>query len=238
VTVTVEGLSGRAVVKVRDTGVGMSAVDQLHAFEPFSQAPQSLDRSRGGLGLGLAMVKGLVELQGGSVQVHSQGAGLGTEAQVVLPLRAPPQPPAMPSRGALARGQRKVLVVDDNEDVAESLRDVLAMLGHSVEVASDGEAAIARARVFHPEVVVCDLGLPVMDGYAFARAMRADSALSKTWLVALSGYARPEDRLKSAEAGFDCHLAKPPTIDELETAVLASASASSASPSALVPSVH
>lgn len=110
---------------------------------------------------------------------------------------------------------KRVLVVDDNADAAESLADVLQLDGHRVEVARDGRAAIARARELRPDVVLCDIGLPDLDGYAVARAIRADPALRATRLVALSGYAQPEDRARAREAGFDAHLAKPPRLDEL-----------------------
>lgn len=208
-----------AVMSVRDNGVGIPPEMRARLFEPFIQAPQTLDRSRGGLGLGLAMVKGLVELHGGTVDVTSGGPGLGCEFTIRLPLAAAPQPEAAPASPVPTRPRRRVLVIEDNVDTADSLCDLLTLDGHDARVAYDGPSGIARAREFHPDVVFCDIGLPEVDGYEVARAMRADDALRGTYLVALSGYARPEDRERSTQAGFDWHLAKPPSTDALERVI-------------------
>jgi signal transduction histidine kinase/ActR/RegA family two-component response regulator len=205
-----------AVLEVSDDGMGMSAETEAHLFEPFAQADQSPDRRRGGLGLGLALVKGLVELHGGTVAGHSDGPGRGSRFTVSLPTVAAPAPGLL---GVAAGGKdfrRRVLVIDDNLDAAESLRDVLELNGHEVRVAEDGPGGIALARRFVPDVLVCDLGLPGMDGYEVARTFRADPVLAGVFLVALSGYALPEDRRRSAAAGFVHHLAKPPDLDFLE----------------------
>jgi PAS domain S-box-containing protein len=200
---------------VRDTGVGIAPEDRARLFEPFAQAAQTLDRTRGGLGLGLAMVKGLVELHGGSVTVASAGRGTGTEFTVRLPLvdgpgRSAPAAPTRPTR------RRRVLVIEDNRDAADSLGEALELSGQDTLVAYDCPSGIALAREFRPEIVLCDIGLPGMDGYALARAFRADEVLRRAHLVALTGYAQPEDLQRAAEAGFDLHVAKPPSLEKLE----------------------
>lgn len=213
---------GVGVLTVRDSGVGIAPEVRESLFQPFVQAPQSLERSHGGLGLGLAMVKGLVDLQGGRVDVTSEGLGKGTEVTIRLPLvEAGGHRPASPQPEREARG-RRVLVIDDNADAADSLRDLLAFDGHDVRDAYDGPAGIALAHDFHPEIILCDIGLPGMDGYDVARAIRADDALKHAYLVALTGYARPEDRERAAAAGFDRHVVKPPSTEALDE-VMASA---------------
>jgi PAS domain S-box-containing protein len=209
----------QAVVSIRDTGIGITEDVRDHLFRPFAQAPQSTDRADGGLGLGLAMVKGLVELHGGSVEVHSAGHERGAEFLVRLPLgEAPPvlaAPPSAPREGA----RRRVLVIEDGDDARESMRDLLELSGHDVKVACDGPEGIDLAKAFRPEVVFCDLGLPGVTGYDVARTIRADGALQKVRLIALSGYAQADDRRRSLEAGFDRHLAKPTSDDDLQRAL-------------------
>jgi signal transduction histidine kinase len=209
VTLSLRAGDGFAEIGVRDTGIGIEAGLIGHVFEPFVQEERSLARSRGGLGLGLPLVKGLVELHGGSVEARSGGPGAGAEITMRLPLArasrdAPPQEPA-----AGIAGGRRVLVVDDNVDAAASLCDVVTQFGHSAEAVHDGTTALARAREHHPDVVLCDIGLPGMDGYEVARTFRADAALRDVRLVAVSGYAQPEDRERAVRAGFDAHVAKP-----------------------------
>ena len=206
-----------ALIRVRDTGVGMSAELLPRLFEPFTQADRTLDRSRGGLGLGLALVKGLVELHGGTVDAKSEGVGAGTELIVRLPLeqlgtdaRSPAAPQNRPHH------RRRVLVIEDSVDAAESLKEALELGDHEVAVAYNGPEGIAKARELKPEVVLCDIGLPQMDGYEVARAFRADAELKDVFLVALTGYAAPEDQQRSREAGFERHLAKPPSMEKLE----------------------
>jgi PAS domain S-box-containing protein len=207
-----------AALSVRDSGIGIDAKVLARIFEPFVQAPQTLDRSTGGLGLGLATVKGLVELHGGTVEAASDGPGRGAAFTVRIPLAPAPAARAAPCPAAPGR-QRRVLVIDDNEDAATSLRDVLELSGHEVRVALDGASGLAAARELRPEIVICDIGLPGMDGYAVARALREDPELRAVWLVALSGYAGAEDVLRALEAGFDRHLAKPTTVTALEAIV-------------------
>jgi PAS domain S-box-containing protein len=204
-----------AEIRVRDTGAGMEPSRIASMFEPFTQGEQSLARLGGGLGLGLALVKGLAEAHGGTVEARSDGPGSGTEVVVRLPLSSDA---AVDGGGAAgpAGTQRRlhVLVVDDNRDAAESLAELVGLLGHDASVAYDGPTAVARARERPPDVVLCDLGLPGMSGYEVARALRGEGGHAR--LVAVSGYARPEDVARSAEAGFERHLAKPASPDELE----------------------
>jgi signal transduction histidine kinase len=218
VELAAEGAVESAVIAVRDTGIGMDAEVLGRVFEAFSQADRSLDRSRGGLGLGLALVKGLVELHGGEVAVASDGPGKGTALTIRLPLGTEPTPVrqvAVPARAT--RAARRVLVIEDSPDAAESMRMLLAMTGHQVEVSATGVAGVERAREFRPDVVLCDIGLPGgMDGYAVARALRRDAELSSVFLVAATGYGQAEDQRRAREAGFDAHLTKPVDFAELQ----------------------
>jgi signal transduction histidine kinase/CheY-like chemotaxis protein len=216
VSIAADEAAGEAVLRVADTGAGIAPGVRDRIFEPFVQADRTLDRSKGGLGLGLALVKGLVEQHGGSVAVRSEGVGRGAEFTVRLPIAtaSPIGEPALP--GATPISPRRVLVIEDNVDAAESLRDLLRLEGHEVAIAFDGPEGIARAREFQPELVLCDLGLPGMDGFEVARVFRADPLLAGARLVALSGYALPEDVQRAMEAGFAQHVAKPPTREKLE----------------------
>ena len=204
-----------AVLRVRDTGIGIDAEMLPRLFQQFSQADGALDRRMGGLGLGLALVKGLVEAHGGTVEASSAGRGAGTELVVRLPLATPAStvaaPPAAPSTHA-----RRVLVIEDNVDAAESLRLSLEIEGHEVAVAHAGPDGLERARELSPDVVLCDIGLPQMDGYAIAKALRSEPRTRGAYLVALSGYGLPDDRRRSTDAGFDAHLTKPATIQQLQ----------------------
>ena len=220
VTVELARVSGgrEAVLAIRDTGIGMEPDVLARVFEAFSQADRSLDRSRGGLGLGLALVKGLVELHGGQVSVSSAGPGQGTELVIRLPLgdHAEPQHHPAPAHTESSLS-RRVLVIEDNPDSAESMRMLLALSGHQVEVAPTGVSGMQRAREFRPEVVLCDLGLPGgMDGYAVARAMKRDPALAAAYLIASTGYGQAEDQRRCREAGFDAHFTKPVDFTELQ----------------------
>jgi len=212
--------AGFVAIRVRNDGPGIAPDGLTRVFEPFVQADRTLDRSRGGLGLGLALVKGLVELHGGGVIATSAGAGLGAEFVVTLPLDAS-KPPATAPPATLepTAPARRVLVIEDNADAAASLREVLELNDHVAQVAGTGRDGIDRARAFRPDVVLCDIGLPGMDGYDVAREMRSDPALRSIRLVALSGYASPDDIERAIDAGFDRHLAKPPSVRELERAL-------------------
>jgi PAS domain S-box-containing protein len=225
VAVTVERRGDALVaIGVTDDGIGIAPELLPSIFEPFTQADDSLDRSFGGLGLGLALVKALVEMHGGRVEARSQGLGRGAELTVSFPLAAQAGADGAEATAAARRAPaapRRVLVVEDNVDAAEMLGEILAAAGHEVAIAHDGEAGVARARAFAPDVVICDIGLPGLDGYEVARRIRADGARSPT-LIALTGYALPDDRERALEAGFDRHLAKPFELTALEE-LLASA---------------
>ena len=212
VVVTLCARPGFAELVVRDTGIGMKPEQVEKMFEAFAQADHSLDRSRGGLGLGLALVKGLLDLHGGTVSAHSAGVGEGSSFEVTLPTVAAPVHSAFPERIPPAEPTRsfRVLVVEDNADLASSMRRLLELDGHEPAVASTGIEAVAVARSFLPEVVLCDIGLPGgMNGYEVAKELRKDAGLKSVFLIALTGYGRPEDRRNVVDAGFDMHMIKP-----------------------------
>jgi signal transduction histidine kinase/DNA-binding response OmpR family regulator len=208
-----------AVFRVRDSGVGIAPEMLAHVFDLFAQVDRSLDRSQGGLGIGLTLVRRLVELHGGVVHASSAGHNQGSEFVVRLPAKEQKVPlqfsenkrvgPARPA------GARRILVVDDNADSAESLAVLLRADGHEVRTALDGPAALAISEEFLPEVVVLDIGLPLMDGYEVARRLRARPGLERVDLVALTGYGQPEDRQRGKEAGFDHYLVKPARAETL-----------------------
>lgn len=208
-----------AQLRVRDTGIGISAEMLPHLFETFAQADRTLDRSRGGLGLGLAVVKGLINLHGGTVSATSDGPGLGAEFVLELPLSEPGvATPDAAVDGAACPGPAilRVLIIEDNRDAADTLRDLLELSGHTVEVAYSGTLGVEAARRFWPDVVLCDLGLPGMDGYEVAQTLRLDPSTADVRLLAVSGYGQAEDRQRSLEAGFDLHLTKPVDPAEIE----------------------
>jgi PAS domain S-box-containing protein len=210
------------VVRVRDTGIGITPEMLPRVFDLFAQETQALDRSRGGLGLGLTIVRNLVTLHGGTVSVHSDGEGRGTEFMVRLPAAEPAA--AIAQRRATVeheptRSGKRVLIVDDNSDAAELLSDVLASFGCTTRVAHDGPDALRIAEEFHPEVALLDIGLPVMDGYELARRLREMPAARDAKLIAVTGYGQAKDRERSAEAGFAVHLVKPVRMAEVEAAI-------------------
>jgi two-component system CheB/CheR fusion protein len=221
VTLKVERDGQAAVLRIKDSGVGMDGPTLGRVFDPFSQAERSVGRSRGGLGLGLALAKGLIAAHGGSIQAASDGPEKGSEFVIRLPLSKPPAREAAPPRTALAAEPgaarpRRVLIVEDFRDAAESLALLLELAGHTVKMVHDGESALAAARDFRPDVVLCDVGLPGdMDGYAVAKAFRSDGELRHVRLVALTGYGREDDIARSAEAGFEIHASKPIEADSL-----------------------
>ncbi len=211
---------GFAVFKIKDTGLGIPEPMLHRVFELFTQVNPSLDRSQGGLGIGLTVVRKLAELHGGSVSAASEGSGRGSEFTVRLPLSDAPMPSAVGGRGSPhAVKPQKVLVVDDNVDTARSLALLLRGSGHSVEVAHDGYAALDAARSFRPETIILDLGLPGLDGYQVAEQLRADNNFRQTRLIALSGYGQADDRRRSNEVGFDQHLVKPVDYRDLSAAI-------------------
>ncbi len=209
-----------ATIVVADEGAGIAPQLLPVIFDPFTQADRTLARSQGGLGLGLALVKGMVELHGGDVSATSGGAGQGAAFRVRLPLAPSASagakasaPPATRLRGMPLR----VLVVEDNADAASTLREALELLGHEVHVAGDGDAGVDAAARLAPDVVICDIGLPGIDGYEVARRLSARDRCPL--LVAVTGYALPEDRRRALEAGFVHHLAKPIRIEDLERVI-------------------
>ena len=223
-TVTVslkEDRGGQAAIIVTDTGMGIDPDILPHIFDVFRQGEQGLDRNRGGLGLGLSLVRGLVELHGGTVRAASAGPGKGASFTIRLPAR-PALAAAAPQDAAPAAPEghrRRVLIIEDNPDTAESTRQLLEMDGYTVEVAGNGPAGLEAARGFGPEIVLCDIGLPGMDGYEVARSLRRDPALSSATIIAMTGYGREEDLRRAREAGFDLHLVKPVDFNSLRRAL-------------------
>jgi two-component system CheB/CheR fusion protein len=216
VTVSLERIGGRAVICVRDTGVGVEPSQIPALFEPFVQAAQGLDRSHGGLGLGLAVARRLLDLHGGHIAMRSEGPGRGTEVTFDLPIEGVNQLVGQTPDAPVPGLRRRILIIEDHADAASSLERLLAIKGHEVQIALNGAAGLALARTFDPDVVLCDLGLPGMDGFAVARAIRDDSALRDCRLVALSGHAQPADVARSHGAGFDSHLTKPVKVASLD----------------------
>jgi CheY-like chemotaxis protein len=222
VRVTARVERGEVLLEVEDSGIGIEPHDLGSLFEPFVQLTRRQGPQYAGLGLGLSLVRDLIQLHGGSVSAESEGAGRGSRFTIRLPITSPEVQP--PAAGALADGgatrPRRVLLVDDNEDSAEMLGLLVARLGHVVRVAFDGPDALAVAAEFAPDVAVLDIGLPVMDGYELAARLRERLAERCPRLVALSGYGQEKDKAQSLAAGFSRHLTKPIDAKELE-AVLA-----------------
>ncbi|HLK91198.1 MAG TPA: ATP-binding protein, partial [Polyangia bacterium] len=213
---------GQAVVRIRDDGIGMTAELLARAFELFAQGTRSLDRTQGGLGIGLTLVQTLVNMHGGSVRAFSEGPGRGTELVVRLPLApAAEQRPAhpAPAPGVAPGAPLRVLVVDDNVDSAQMLGRLLRLAGHEVSLAHDGHAALSAAGATPADLVLLDIGLPGMDGYTVAARLRAAGAACPT-LVALTGYGREDDLRRSRDAGFDHHLVKPIDFAQLRRIIL------------------
>jgi CheY-like chemotaxis protein len=218
---------GFVVIAVSDTGIGIPPSAMPTVFEMFTQVGRNMERAQGGLGIGLSLVRRLVELHGGTVEAGSEGVGRGSTFTVRLPLvldaEAPaPSPAAAAPAPAVAAGEPadanlRVLVVDDNIDAADTLSALLEMGGHTTRVANDGYQAIEMARAFQPQVVFLDIGLPGMDGYEVARKLRETPGMERAYLVALTGWGTREDRERSSEAGFDHHLTKPADISAVET---------------------
>jgi signal transduction histidine kinase/CheY-like chemotaxis protein len=204
-----------AVIRVRDHGIGLSAEMLDAVFEPFVQLQSSLDRAEGGLGLGLAIVDGLVRLHGGSVRAASAGKGKGSEFAVRLPLSK--SRPKNRQMGTVARadGPLSILIIEDNADVRSMLKTLLEFAGHRVEIAGDGLLGVEMIEVQHPNVALVDIGLPGLNGYELARKIRADKDCQDVFLVALTGYSQPSDRQRALSSGFDAHLAKPVDLEQL-----------------------
>jgi CheY-like chemotaxis protein len=247
---TAERRGNEAAVAVRDTGIGIAVEHLPRLFEMFSQSAPALERSQGGLGIGLALVRGLVELHGGTVEAHSEGPGKGSEFVVRLPIaacglrladspsgrpgspegarrgppepaettdRRPPDPAEVHPQSAIRNPQsRRVLVVDDNRDAADSLAMMLSLAGHETRTAYDGLEAVQAAAGFRPDVVLLDIGMPKMNGYEAARHLRSQSWGKGMALIALTGWGQEDDKRRALEAGFDHHLTKPVEAAALE----------------------
>lgn len=209
-------LGHRAVLTVRDTGVGIAAEVLPHIFEVFGQARQPLDRSQGGLGLGLSVVRGLLELHAGTIQAASGGPGEGSEFTIRLP-QEHEMPALAGSRatGPAAKDSRHVLIVEDNRDSAESLRLLLEIYGYDVTLAYTGPEGVEAAKAVRPDVVLCDIGLPGMDGFTVADTLRRAPETASARLIAVTGYGEEEDRRRALESGFDLHLVKPVDPEKL-----------------------
>ncbi|HWO21553.1 MAG TPA: response regulator [Kofleriaceae bacterium] len=222
IEVALEVAGARAVLVVRDAGIGIDPAALEAVFELFAQAPTSLARSRGGLGIGLTLVKALVELHGGAITAASEGAGRGTTFRIELPLgvevEAEANAPAPTQAAAGEPPPCKVLVIDDNDDGREMLRALCELGGHEVIEAADGPEGVERALEGAPDIAFVDIGLPTIDGYEVARRLRARAA-RPIRLVALSGYGSPEHRERAFEAGFDDHIAKPISHEQLRRCI-------------------
>ncbi len=219
IDVAAETSDGEVVLRVRDSGVGIRPDMLGRVFDLFAQTGKTEDRKQEGLGIGLTVVRQLVELHGGRVEAHSEGLRKGTEIVVHLPILSTTLAAAVStSAGEVTpyRGPKRVLLVEDNRDVAESMAGLLEVLGHRARIASDGPSALNVASVDPPDVMLIDIGLPGMDGYEIARKVRQDPKLRRIVLVALTGYGREEDKREAAAAGFDHHLTKPIEIEKLQ----------------------
>jgi len=215
VCVTLERKAEQAIVRVKDQGIGIAAEDRARIFEMFTQIDTALARSKGGLGVGLNLVKDLVEMHGGVVEVHSEGLGRGSEFVLRLPLLQDVVPALQePHARPAVFTQRRVLVVDDNIDVTAMLAALLALSGHQVDIAHDGVEAVEAAIRIRPDAVLLDIGMPRLDGYSAARQIR-EKLGTGVMLIAITGWGQEEDRRQAREAGFDAHMTKPVDYDKL-----------------------
>ena len=224
-TVTVSGRRerGEVVLTVRDTGIGIAADILPQVFDLFVQETQALDRAQGGLGLGLTIVRNLVQMHGGTVSAASHGSGHGSAFTIRLPashVSAEQVAASTPVAVAPSATARRILVVDDNEDAADMLTVALSASGFATRSAPDGPTALDVAREFDPDLALVDLGLPVMDGYELAKQWAADAGIQRTRLVALTGYGQARDRRRTREAGFAAHLVKPVDLDALRALIV------------------
>jgi signal transduction histidine kinase len=213
VSLTVERHGSDAVVTVKDDGAGMPANLLPRVFDVFTQGDRSLERSQGGLGIGLSLVRGLVEMHGGRVEARSDGPGKGSEFIVRLPVLLSPVGDSRDGEAAAGRAggcsPQRILVVDDNQDAALSLSLMLNLLGHDTQTAHDGPAAVALAETFRPDVVLLDIGLPGLNGYDTCRRLRGQPWGARMVLIAVTGWGQEEDKRRSQEAGFNFHMVKP-----------------------------
>ncbi len=222
IEITGEARGSSVRLSVRDSGIGISEEMLPRVFDSFAQERQALDRSLGGLGLGLTIVRSLISMHGGTVTARSDGIGRGAEFVLELPVAPPPDVGAEPAgelHTASALAPLRILIVDDNHDIAELTAEALAALGHEVRVEFDGAAALQLVEHFHPDIALLDIGLPEMDGYELVHRLRAMLSSCPTRFIAISGYAQNEDRDRSRAAGFDAHLAKPVALVELRDTI-------------------
>jgi PAS domain S-box-containing protein len=216
ISLAAELCGGEVVVRVRDNGLGIPSEALTRIFEMFSQVDRNMERAQGGLGIGLTLVRRLVEMHGGMVGVHSEGPGRGSEFVVRLPILQTDEPtPVSPHENLAATGKRRILIVDDNRDAATSLGMMLRLMGNETHTANDGLAAIEAAESFRPDLILLDIGLPKMNGYDACRVIRQQPWSNGMIIVALTGWGQEGDRLRSAQAGFDHHLVKPVELDTL-----------------------
>jgi CheY-like chemotaxis protein len=217
IEILAERENGNVVIKVRDNGIGIPPGQESSIFDMFAQVDRPVDESQGGLGIGLTLTKQLIEMHSGSIEAHSDGYGTGTEFHVRLPVlhsiesrqtaeAAPEKPPT---------AARRILIVDDNFDSAESMSILLGMIGNECEMAHTGPQAIELAETFRPNVILLDIGLPVMDGYEVCRIVRSQTAGKDISIIAMTGWGQEDDRRRSIEAGFDAHIVKPVDMAQL-----------------------
>ncbi|CAG4890334.1 hybrid sensor histidine kinase/response regulator [Paraburkholderia gardini] len=225
-SVTVTHVDGNVKITVRDNGVGILPDMLSRAFELFVQSENSLERSEGGLGIGLPLARTLVDLHGGTIEAFSAGLGQGSEFVVMLPLLPADQVPmvSVPAEIREAPHARRLLLVDDSVDAAEALSLLLGTLGHDVRTANDPWTALELADTFDPQVIILDIGLPGMDGFELARTMRGKPRTAGALLIALTGYGQERDRQLSREAGFDHHFVKPVSVNEIQAVIERAAS--------------
>lgn len=209
------GPEAQAELRVSDEGEGMSAETLARVFEPFYQAPQPLERARGGLGLGLAIVRSIVELHGGRIGAASTGAGQGAQFTITLPTLPAPALADPPLRDATTGGAGRVLLVDDKPDALDSLAEVLRVAGYAVQAVAHPREAIALIDSFRPDVAILDIGLPEMDGYELAQALRDSAPGWHGKFIALTGFGQRGDKQRAAAAGFERHFTKPADPAEL-----------------------
>ncbi len=219
IAVSVERAGQNAVVRIRDTGCGIPPAMLSRIFDMFQQVDQSLARAHGGLGIGLTLVKRMVELHGGTIVASSAGAGKGSEFVITLPAAVTPNENRAPQSDLPRRAkdvvQRRILVVDDARASADTLAQLLRAIGHDVATANDGHSAVEWTVQNKPDVVFLDIAMPGMDGYEVARRIRETVGLEDIVLVALTGYGQEEDRRRTGEVGFNHHLTKPTSLAAL-----------------------
>ncbi|MCU7554380.1 ATP-binding protein [Alteromonas sp. ASW11-19] len=210
----------QAIIEVIDTGVGINNEDCADIFEPFTQAAQPLDRELGGLGIGLSLVKGMVSLHGGTASLHSEGRGKGTRVKITLPIiQAPGESQVLPEELHPVLPPCRILIIEDDEDTATAMSLLLQLKGHDVVWASDGLEGVQKATAVPPDLIICDIGLPGLDGFAVARQLRKSELTAQLPMVALSGYGETAFVKKAEQAGFNLHITKPAELADLHNAI-------------------